>query len=188
MHPETEALRDRVRRQRVEVDALLAELDDDAFHRRPAEGKWSPGQHLAHMAVVNVPYVRAIEGAVAKARSKGWTLDDGSFRTSRLGRAFIAYMAPPPKRRVRTFRSMRPPEDPGLVDRAETEAAFRGAHDALLTALDGAGTCDLGRATVASPFLPVPFPRYPAHEVVGIVLAHTDRHVWLIREGLGGGS
>lgn len=189
MHPQIEEVVGRLRRQTDEVVALVEALDDETFSRRPAEGRWAVAEHLAHLPRAIGPYVTAMEAAAERARAKGWRMPDGEYRSTRLGRTFIGVLKPPPKRRVKTFGGMIPPPLES-IDRGAALADFRRAQDALAAVLEGADGLDLGRARIVSPFLPAfllpfrPLLRFSAFEGALINLAHTDRHLWLMREAL----
>ena len=85
--------------------------------------------------------------------------------------------APPPKRRLKTFKKMVP--DPGTTpDHALAE--FRAVQERLLDAIEKADGLDLGRIRFSSPFLALL--RLSAGTGLALLVAHTDRHIWLMNE------
>lgn len=180
---EVEAVRQRVRRQTREIRELVEPLDEATFFRRPSEDRWSVGEHVAHIGLTTGPYLPALERALDKGRARGRTVPDGSFRRTRLGRWFVQSMEPPPKRRMKTFRKMIPPA-PAELSGAEVMEEFGRVQEGLLATLDRAEGLDLGRIRVRSPALWIL--RFPVIQAFEALAAHTDRHLWLIRETLDG--
>lgn len=180
---ELEAVRQRVARQTADIQTLVETLDDAAFLQRPAEGRWSVGEHVAHLGLTTGPYLPALERALEKGRARGRTAPDGAFRRTWLGRWFVQSMEPPPKRRMKTFRKMAPPA-PADLSRVQTMEEFGRVQEELLATLDRAEGLDLGRIRVRSPALWIL--RFPLIQAVEGLAAHTDRHLWLMRETLDG--
>ncbi|MEB3323445.1 MAG: DinB family protein [Synechococcaceae cyanobacterium] len=184
MHAEIEAVRDRLGRQTEDITTLVRGLDDDTFSRRPAEGRWAVAEHLAHLCKTIPPYSQARREAVGRARERGWAHGKGPFRGTWLGEKFKGMLEPPPKRRVKTFGAMTPPP-PEKLDRDETLARFRACQEELTGVLASGDGLDLGRARVRSPFAPfLPFLRFAVIQSGVHMAAHTDRHLWLMREAL----
>lgn len=180
---ELDAVRRRVVRQTADIRALVEPLDERTMFRRPAERRWSVGEHVAHVGLTTGPYLPALERALEKGRARGRTLPDGPFRRTRLGRWFVQAMEPPPKRRMKTFRKMVPPA-PAELSGTEVMEEFGRVQDGLLAALDRAEGLDLGRIRVGSPTLRLL--RFPVIQAFETLAAHTDRHLWLMRETLTG--
>lgn len=178
-----EALRQRVVRQTRDVRALVERLDDATLFRRPAEHRWSVGEHMAHVGLTVGPYLPALEAALEKGKARGWTAPDGPFRGTWLGHWFVQSMEPPPKRRMKTFGKMIPPA-PAELSRAEIMEGFGRVQDGLLATMDRAEGLDLGRIRVRSPAVWIL--RLPLIQAFEALAAHTDRHLWLMRETLEG--
>jgi len=82
-----------IARQTAEVEEILGRLSSGALNWRPSPAKWSVGGHVAHMAIVNGPYIETIGGCLAKARQRG-RLGEGPYRHPWFGRWFAGAMAP----------------------------------------------------------------------------------------------
>lgn len=185
MDPDRARIREDVEAQKARVAALVGDLPDDRLQQRLDPARWSIAEHLAHVAIVNRLYVREMERVLSRARQRGLE-GAGPFRRGPIGRLFVRSLAPPVRRRMRSPKRFRPPPVAGGDAGAD---AFHEAQDALLTTLDGADGVDLGRAIVPSPVTPML--RLRAIQAFEAVVAHTDRHLWLIdemrgREGGGG--
>lgn len=174
MDSERQRVHDRIVDQERRVDRLLEGRSDDQVRRRPAPERWSMGEHLEHLAITTGLYVELLEGAVAKARERGWT-GDAPYRRGPVGSFAVRAMEPPVRMKLRAPRIMRPPSD---VGRDEVTARFRESHDAFLDLLVGADDVDLGRVIVTSPVTRLL--RFRAIQACELVAAHVERHLWLI--------
>lgn len=184
MHATLQRLDDRIRRQTDEIAGLARSLDPPTFSRRPAEGRWSVAEHLAHLCNTLGPYLDAMEAAVERGRRRGWRPDGGELRETWLGRKFHAILEPPPRRRVKTFGAMQPP-GVEAIERDPVLEEFGRCQERLRGILADGEQVDLGRARIASPFVPLlRLIRFPVHQSVGHMAAHNDRHLWLMREAL----
>ena len=165
-------------RQRDEVSALLAEIDDERFSRRPEPHRWSPGEQIAHVPLTDRPYLERIARALSDARQAGRT-SNGPFKGQMIGSWFARLMEPPPKRRMRTPNKLEPAAD---LERAEVRADFVACREELIEQLRAADGVDIDRARMRSPFLAVlKMPVFCAFEVL---LAHGRRHIWLAKQTL----
>jgi hypothetical protein len=165
-----------IHRQTTEVEEIVGGLSPDKLDWRPSPAKWSVGGHIAHMVLVNGPYLEAIAGSLSRARERG-RVGDGPYRHPWFGRWFAGSMEPPPKRRWKTAPKMVP--DP-LVAADDVLASFRGCQGELARLVEASRGVDLGRARLSSPFMKIL--RFSVGATFGILLAHNRRHIWLIRE------
>ena len=167
----------RVRAQTDEVVALLTDGDTEHATWRPDETKWSLSGHVAHMAIVNGPYLDSIHAALDEARAKEGTASDGPWKHSAVSKWFVGMNEPPPKRRIKTFKAMVP--DPGTTPEAALED-FRAVQERLGDAIEKADGLDLGRIRFGSPFFGLL--RLSAGTAIALLVAHTNRHIWLMHE------
>lgn len=170
-----EAMIAEARRQRGQAESLATPLDARDFDWRPGEGRWSVGECLEHLALMNDIYLDALEPALAQARESG-QLSGGAQkpgRHSRLGDAFVRSLEPPPGRfRGRAFARTVP------AQRAKSEvlAQFLDAQDRMIRVIGSARDIDLARARMRSPFFrPL---RLSIGQAFGAMLAHNRRHIW----------
>lgn len=164
-------------RQTGEIEELLGPLGPDALSWRPNGSKWSALGHVAHLCLVNEPYVQTIDERLADARRRGDRVGEGPYRHPLIGRWFAGWMEPPPKRRIRTMKAMIP--DPTL-GADQILPRFRTAQSELGRLLRESRGVDLGRVRFGSPFAPLL--RLSLGTAFATVLAHNRRHIWLIRE------
>lgn len=164
-------------RQSEEV-AALSHLPTDTLLRRPNPKKWSALGHIAHMSLVNEPYLKAVAEATRDGIERGLR-SEGPYRHPAFARFFVRSMEPPPKLRMKTFKSMVP--DPTL-DSGDVFEHFGANQARLLAALETARGLDLGRVRFSSPFARIV--TFSLGSGLEMLLAHNRRHLWLVREVL----
>jgi hypothetical protein len=160
---------------RRDAAALTDELSDGQLAWRPGPGRWSVGEIVSHLHVLNTRYLEAIDLAMEQARARGRTGPDG-YRPGLVGGFMTRMMEPPVKRRLKAPAIFRP------VDRdwrAEL-AAYRATHDALEERLRQAGGVSLAKARVVSPATRLV--RINLGDSFALLLAHERRHLWQLRE------
>lgn len=176
----TEDLDDLLRecqRQSTEVADIFASTDPTVLRLRPSPKKWSMAGHLAHLVLVNRAYVSAIEKTVDQALAAGGPRGDGPFRHPRFAIWFANAQAPPPRMRLKTFRSMVPDPDAEVDDALE---AFTALQRRLADVIQASRGLDLGAVRFRSPLLALV--RVSLGTGFALVLEHNRRHVWLIHE------
>jgi len=178
MNEELESLAGRVRDQQARVRALFESTDAERLVRRPTPERWSVVEHIAHIGLTDRPYLERIHWALEKGRVAG-RLGSGPYRGGVIGNWFARSMAPPPKRRMRTTKRLEPPID---LDPVDVLADFEARCDALVASLAAADGLDLDALRMSSPFLALL--RMPVSSVYRVVVAHGDRHLWLVEEAL----
>lgn len=176
MEPQLERYAAAVTRMSGEVAALDEALSEAQFAWRPAEDRWSIGQHLVHLAKTTEEYLKAMEDAMEDARAKG-LVEPGPYRGGLLGRLFLWSMAPPVRLRIRTFRILEPPERP---TKADAVAEFLRSQEELGHSLKRADGIDLGRATLRSPFLRSL--KLSLGQAFEAIIVHNARHLWHIEQ------
>lgn len=71
MHPRIAELTDVLDRERAGLLAAVAALPADALDRAPAPGRWSPGELLEHLRIVEDGSTRLLVKRLARAREAG---------------------------------------------------------------------------------------------------------------------
>lgn len=178
-----------VARQRAQVEAMTSPLDADAFGWRETPGRWSVGECLDHLTLMNRIYLDLLEDVAARASEAGVYAADGGAddgialpvagvgrrrprRHGWVGDWFVRAMEPSSRMKVGTFRSTTPdPQRPREVALGEWMAT----QDRLARAIDGARGLDLARVRTRSPFLRL-LP-LSLGQAFGAVLAHNRRHI-----------
>lgn len=179
MNDELQSLTDRVREQGEHIRTLFASTDPERLARRPDPNRWSVVEHVEHVGLTDRPYLERIAAALERGEERG-RHGTGPFRGGLIGNWFARTMAPPPKRRVRTTRQLEPAMD---LDPEKVLAAFEARCDALVASFETADGLDLDALKLSSPFLSLL--RMPVSSAYRVLVAHGDRHLWLIEETLG---
>lgn len=172
---DVDAMLAEARRQRGQVESLAAPLRESDFEWRPDGGRWSVGECLEHLALMNGVYLDAIDAAVASAREAGLRaeLSQDDLRHGRIGDAFVRGLEPPPGRmKGKAFARTLPGQKPKAV----VLPTFLETQDRLIRTLDGARDVDARRTRMRSPFFKLL--RLTLGQAFGAVLAHNRRHIW----------
>ncbi|HUJ20130.1 MAG TPA: DinB family protein [Bryobacteraceae bacterium] len=158
----------------VDADAekVIWGLDEDQFHWSPASSHWSIAQCLVHLAIMGHRYLPILDDVMERARAQG-LLSRGPFHYSFVERWVVHATEPPPRIRLRTPLSARPPDD---RTREIVHAEFLGMQQALRNRVRGANGLDLARARVISPF--AKSLKMGLGSCFSFLAAHERRHLW----------
>src|SRR5687767_2112047 len=88
-------------------DAIAGRVTDEQFHWKPDGRRWSIGECLDHLALINTMYIAAVRTGVDKARANGWTRRRPGAVTF-FARSFIAWLEPPVKTKGRAREDVVP--------------------------------------------------------------------------------
>ena len=157
---------------------LAERAGDDGFRRRPSSGRWSLGEHLAHLNLTTEAYLPILDGLHAANATA--PRDMGRRYSSDWLGAFLVWTVEPPVRlmRVKTPPSFVPSAE---APRAQVMAAFEHLNGALAASVATLSGLDLNAARVASPF--APNVHYNGWTAVTVLTAHQRRHLWLAEHG-----
>jgi hypothetical protein len=160
--------------ENIKEDAqeITAPLNDQQFNWRPAAGKWSISECLAHLNTVNGADLPGLRAEIVRARQNGLTAK-GPFRYGFLSRKFAAYMEPPPKIRVPAPKQYRP--QPNL-SKDQVVPEFLSIHDTLLDLIRDSNGLDLARVKVSTPISNVI--KFSLGQCFALITAHDRRHLW----------
>lgn len=174
MIPDLVRLSEEAQDQKARVETFLERVPETDLLQRPEPGRWSSGEHLKHVALATDAFVSSLRQALERTRGRGGT---GPVRRGPVGRFMVRSASPPVKRRVKARQALIPTPPPAP---AEVARRFREAQDAYIATIADADGADLGR--VAARFPPLPLIRLRTIQMFELVLAHTERHLWLVDE------
>lgn len=168
---------------RVNALELVGDLPEKDFHTRPAPGKWSVAECLAHLNATARQYQPVIQRAAGWGHSRGH-YGQGPFGYGLLGKLAVWILEPPPRVRLPAPGVFRP-VDHGSKNGVVEE--FLGAREKYTECLWMANGLDLGRVKIASPTSP----RVKVNLAGGFAFlaAHERRHLWQarrVKDRLGG--
>ncbi len=157
--------------------ALAGALSPAQFNWRPAPGRWSVGEHLAHLNLVDASYLPHLDAMIARGRLAGLAAR-GRPRHPWLGRSLVRGAGPPVALRVRTSAPYVPPS---RVDRDAALAAFAEGRRALRARVAAADGLDpgRGRARPAPGLGPARWVTLSFGQWIALTAAHDRRHLWL---------
>jgi len=160
---------------------LAAGLSREQFNWRPAPGRWSIGQCLAHLNTVNggdlAPLKAAIESGIARRQT-----GEGPFTYGLLSRKFIASMEPPSKRKFKAPAYYQPPP---AVEPAPTLVEYRRIAAEIRKLAQSAAGLHLARVKTSLPALPAilrALVKMPLGARFEALAAHDRRHLWQAEE------
>jgi hypothetical protein len=163
--------------------ALAGTMTPAQFNWRPASGRWSVGEHLAHLNLVDAGYLPYLDAMIARGHADGLVPRPGS-RHPLLGRLLINGAEPPVSLRVRTADANVPPAH---VDRDGALAELAAVRRALRERIAAATGLDPRR--VRARYLPGIGPARWATLSLGqwlaLTAAHDRRHLWLAERVVG---
>jgi hypothetical protein len=167
------ALTDEFRAIERDADDLLDGLNEDQFNWSPVHGRWSIGQCVEHLNVINGIYLQGIEEGIRGARAAG-RRRSSPIAVTVFGRWFIGQMEPPATLRMRAPRTAWPAND--RRHKAEVWPEFVRVHQHIRTIIADAADVDLNRATFVNPF--IRWVRVRCGTGLRIIAAHDRRHLW----------
>jgi hypothetical protein len=156
--------------------SLMAGLTDAQLNWRPSDGRWSIAECIAHLTAGGTIYLEPIGDAIERGIERAM-YGGRDFHPTRWGRWLIGQMEPPPRRRMRAPRRIRPQR---LETAARLAAEFEAMHRAMIDLIRRATGLDLSRVKLRSPLLPVI--RMSLGTCFAFLLAHERRHLWQARQ------
>jgi hypothetical protein len=165
-----ERLRTEARSNHERVAALARPLDPERLVRRPTPPGWSVGEVLQHLCVsdelYHTPLVALVSGARrdAGAPAREW-------RSTMFGNLLATMLENPRKMKAPRSFQPGPTPQPGVVE----DFLARGSR--LIALMDDSATLDWRALRMASPALPLPFPKFNLGDVFRINVVHVRRHL-----------
>jgi DinB family protein len=176
--PDLEELLRQIEAVKADGQALCAGLSESQFNWRPAPGRWSIAECLAHLNLSVTGTLPAFDRAIETGRAKG-RLAPGPFRYRWFARMMVASMEPPPRYRMKAPTIFTLPATTTYALR-QVLPDFLDLLDRLAERVRRADGLDLARNRVISPV--TTFLRVPMGAYFQFILAHERRHLWQARQ------
>lgn len=167
-----------------EIDANLSHLEGitirlsrEQFNWRPLPGRWSIGECIGHLNVVNFNDLAPIREAIESGRRRG-LIGEGPYKYGFLSDKFVASMDLPIKRKHKAPKLYVPPAN---ADPAPTVAEYRRLSTELRKLALAANGLDLARVKTDMPALPPLVRRFlqmPLGARLTMITTHDRRHLW----------
>ena len=178
LHPRLEDCRHQHERIRERVRALVDDLTLEQFNWRPAPGRWTVAQNIAHMTAVGRDGLDVIDDLIRRGRRDGVT-GSGPFRRSWLGQWFLRAVEPPYRIKAGTSSADHiPPPDLSFDD---VLPDFTSMKDRAIERIEAADGLDLGRLKAKGDFCPRWVPSLTLEQWLLYLVAHERRHLWQVK-------
>jgi hypothetical protein len=172
--PELTSIAEELRSAAAGYRGLLNSMPPEDLNRRPATGRWSVGDCIAHVIRSNREYLTPMRDALERAHYS----PKRTFRQTFLGGWMVRRLEPPVKRKLRSPKRFLPPTAV-QHDRAILLSEFEEVQRELLALLEAAASHDLSRVKLSSPASRLV--RMNLWDAFRILAAHERRHLWQAR-------
>lgn len=159
------------RRVTADAQALFAALSDEQFLWKPAADVWGVAECIAHIEKANSEYFPRIRSTLDKTQHHQ-VRETQAFKPRLLQRKFIESIAPPVKRRVRTFKVFVPLR---ANVAPSTKQRFIDQNNEIVGLIEQADGWDLNKHKLASPVTPLL--RFSIGEALWLLVVHAQRHL-----------
>jgi hypothetical protein len=172
--PELTSIAEELRSAAAGYRGLVNSMTAEDLNRRPATGRWSVADCLAHVTRSNREYLTPMRDALERADYSPKRI----FRQTFLGGWMVRKLEPPVKRKLRSPKRFHPPTAV-QHDRATLLSDFEEVQRELLAFLATAASHDLSRVKLSSPASRLL--RMNLWDAFRILAAHERRHLWQAR-------
>lgn len=162
---------------RSHLESIATGLSREQFNWRPEAGRWSIGECVSHLNIVNAGDIAPLRTAIVRGRARGLT-GAGPYRYGSISNKFIASMDVPVKKKFKAPKIYIPPgeAEPGsaIAEYARLSAELR----RLAVSADG---LDLARVKTDLPALPAAlrvFVKMALGARLTVLTTHDRRHLW----------
>jgi len=178
LNPELERYRRQYREINRETEDIVTGLSRVQFNWCPHTSRWSIGQCVEHLSLTLARQLPVLDEMIEKGRSGG-LLGEGPFRHGFLGNFIIRLVEPPPRKRVKSSRLMKPPRDlsPGRV-----LPEFLKRQEQLDERLHRADGLHLARIRMKSEFNKFSFYKFSLGQWFSFIGAHERRHLYQMHQ------
>lgn len=153
------------------AESIVAGLSPAQFNWRSEPGRWSIGQCLAHLNIINSGEPKPIQVAIADARARG-IVGAGPYRYGFLSTWFVKNMDERPKRKFKAPKFYLPPSD---SEPAKTLEEYRRNSTTFAELMERANGLDLARVKV--PLIKPSWAKMPLGARFALLTAHDRRHL-----------
>jgi len=158
--------------QTSRMRALVDNLDEQSWGRRPPSGGWSVAECIQHLNITSRSLLPALHAALERL-SSGGRREPSRYRRDLFGWLLTRSLEPPARRKYVTSA----PFDPVDIEpREEVVAEWANLQDSLKGVIRACHGLDLMKATIVSPFNKRV--RYNVYSALLILATHQRRHLW----------
>jgi len=172
VHPDIDGIISHLKTNLASVGAIAEGLSTQQFNWRVEPGRWSIGQCITHLNMIDGADLARLEAVIDAARSQSITAN-GPFRYSWLSRKFVNSMEPPITRKFSAPKPYLPPPEVA-IDATVNE--FRRISNELLRLAEKARGLDLRK--VKTGLSGVPLIKMSLGARLSLLATHDTRHLW----------
>jgi DinB superfamily len=159
------------------AESVARGLSHEQFNWRSEPGRWSIGQALAHLNIVDGQDLAPLRAGIDAGRSRNLT-GTGPFTYGLVSRKVVASMEPPVTRKSKAPANYQPPPE---ADPEVTLAEYRRISAAIRELAKSASGLHLRRVKTSLPALPAllrTIVKMPLGARFALITAHDRRHLW----------
>ncbi|HET9363336.1 MAG TPA: DinB family protein [Vicinamibacterales bacterium] len=179
MHPQLEAIASEFLSASERLARLRQGLPPEAWSRRPAPEKWSPGECVAHLNLTSAAFVPLLRQGLDECRRSGRGVG-GRYRRDLVGWLLWRALSVPGRFKSKTTAAFVPSGDRPAGELAAEFERLQAEQIALTRASDG---LPIDRVKIVSPF--DGRVRYSIFAALSILPRHQHRHLWQAEQALG---
>jgi hypothetical protein len=172
LHPDIDGIISHLKINVTSADTLTRGLSREQVNWRTEPGKWSAGQCIMHLNLINADDLPRLESVIDEARDHGVTAA-GPFRYGWLSRKFVSTMELPVTKR---FSSPKPYLPPAEGEPDAILAEYRRISNELVRLAEKARGLDLGR--IKAGLSGVPLIKMPLGARFSLLVTHDTRHLF----------
>jgi hypothetical protein len=155
------------------ADSITHGLSHAQFNWRTEPGRWSIGECINHLNIINGADLAQLEAVVDAALARG-TTGEGPYQYGFFARKFVAWMEPSPT--SKKFKAPKQYIPPPEADLAKTIQEYKRVSSELRRIAQKANGLDLLR--VKTQLSGIPILRMPLGARLNLLTTHDRRHLW----------
>jgi len=172
LHPDIDGVVAHLKTNLASAGTLADGLSTQQFNWRAEPGRWSIGQCIAHLNLINGADLTRLEAVIDAARAQSITAN-GPFHYPWFSRKFVNSIEPPVTRRFSAPKLYLPPPEVA-IDTTVNE--FRRISNELIRLAENARGLDLRK--VKTGLSGIPLIKMPLGARLSLLATHDTRHLW----------
>ena len=172
VHPDVDGIIGHLKINLNTADTLTRGISREQFNWIPEPGRWSVGQCITHLNMIDGQDLGRLAGAIEKAQAKG-VKAAGPFRYGFLSNKFVNMMEPPITKKFNAPKTYQPAPE---VEVDATIAEFRRIGTELLRLVERSRGLDLTR--IKTGLSGIPLLKMSLGARLSLLATHDTRHLW----------
>ena len=169
LHPDVDGIIAHVRINLNSLDGITKGLSKEQFNWCPETGRWSVGQCIQHLNMIDGADLNRLARVISAAQTKGAP----PFHYGIISRKFVNAMELPIVKKFRAPKDYLPPAE---VEIDPTVAEFRRICNELIRVAEAARGLDLRK--IKTGLSGIPLVKMPIGARMSLIATHDTRHLW----------